>query len=149
MPDAESKPSAASSVRCFSRAALTMAAARGCSLPWSKLAARRSTSSLSKPVAATAFSKIGRPSVSVPVLSTMRVSTLRKVSMAVASRNNTPCVAPRPIATMMDMGVARPSAHGHAMISTETALSSPYTQLGSGPSKPQPRNVRSAAPTTA
>jgi hypothetical protein len=30
-----------------------------------------------------------------------------------------------PVATMMDIGVARPSAHGQAMISTATALISP------------------------
>src|SRR3989344_5634270 len=42
-------------------------------------------------------------------------------SMAAASLNNTPCVAPFPVATMMDMGVAKPSAQGQAMISTDTA----------------------------
>jgi hypothetical protein len=30
-----------------------------------------------------------------------------------------------PVATMMDIGVARPSAQGQAMISTETALIRP------------------------
>ena len=54
-----------------------------------------------------------------------------------ASRNSTPCMAPRPVATMMDMGVARPSAQGQAMISTATALTSPKTQRGSGPKRPQ------------
>src|SRR5436190_5174008 len=32
--------------------------------------------------------------------------------------------APRPTATIMDIGVARPSAHGQAMISTDTAATS-------------------------
>ena len=69
--------------------------------------------------------------------------------MAAASRNSTPRVAPRPLATMMDMGVARPSAQGQAMISTDTAVSVPCTQLGSGPKKPQASSVTSATPTTA
>ena len=33
--------------------------------------------------------------------------------------------APRPTPTMMDIGVASPSAHGQAMISTVTAATSP------------------------
>jgi hypothetical protein len=32
-------------------------------------------------------------------------------------------VAPRPVPTMIDIGVANPSAHGQAMIKTATALS--------------------------
>ena len=80
---------------------------------------------LAEPGAATARSKAGLPSVSVPVLSTISVSTLRRFSIAAASRNSTPCVAPRPVATMIDIGVARPSAQGQAMISTATALIRP------------------------
>src|SRR5690242_7565161 len=34
---------------------------------------------------------------------------------------------------MMEIGVASPSAHGHAMMSTATALTSAYANLGSGP----------------
>ncbi|MNC89063.1 hypothetical protein D3C83_49560 [compost metagenome] len=64
----------------------------------------------------------GFPSVRVPVLSTTSVSTARKVSMASAFLNSTPSVAPLPVATMIDMGVASPSAHGQAMMSTATAL---------------------------
>lgn len=44
--------------------------------------------------------------------------------MTPASRNSTPLRAPRPLATMIEIGVARPSAHGQAMISTDTAASS-------------------------
>ncbi len=66
----------------------------------------------------------GLPSVSVPVLSTSSVSTFSSVSSASACLISTPAWAPRPVATMMDIGVARPSAHGHAMISTATALTS-------------------------
>jgi hypothetical protein len=34
---------------------------------------------------------------------------------------------------MIDIGVARPSAHGHAMISTAMALTRAYDSRGSGP----------------
>jgi formate dehydrogenase maturation protein FdhE len=55
-------------------------------------------------------------------LSTISVSIVRSRSIASASRNSTPACAARPLATMIDIGVARPSAQGHAMISTATAL---------------------------
>ncbi len=42
--------------------------------------------------------------------------------MASAFRKSTPSVAPLPVATMIDIGVARPRAQGQAMISTETAV---------------------------
>ena len=45
----------------------------------------------------------------------------RAVSSASASRTSTPACAPRPVAVMIDIGVARPSAQGQAMISTEIA----------------------------
>ena len=63
----------------------------------------------------------GRPSVSVPVLSTTIVSTFSSRSSASACFTSTPSDAPRPVPTMIAIGVARPSAHGHAMISTATA----------------------------
>ena len=43
-------------------------------------------------------------------------------AQAKARRKSTPAVAPFPVATMMDIGVARPSAQGQAMMSTATAL---------------------------
>ena len=85
----------------------------------------RSTSASVPPGAATTLWKAGRPSVRVPVLSTIRVSTLRSDSIAAASRNSTPWVAALPVATITDIGVARPSAQGQAMISTATALMRP------------------------
>ena len=63
----------------------------------------------------------GLPSVSVPVLSTTSVSTFSSRSSASAERISTPAWAPLPTPTMIDIGVARPSAQGQAMISTETA----------------------------
>jgi len=85
----------------------------------------RNTSSSLKPGAATALWKLGLPSVSVPVLSTISVSMVRNCSIAAASRNSTPTVAALPVATMIDIGVARPRAQGQAMISTDTALIRP------------------------
>ena len=66
----------------------------------------------------------GLPSVSVPVLSTTRVSTFSSRSSASAFLISTPASAPRPTPTMIDIGVARPSAHGQAMMSTATAATS-------------------------
>ena len=37
---------------------------------------------------------------------------------------STPAVAPRPVPTMIAMGVARPRAQGQAMMSTATAATS-------------------------
>ena len=65
--------------------------------------------------------------------------------MASAFRNSTPTLAPFPVATMIDMGVARPSAHGHAMIRTETALTSACAMRGSGPTSAQTTNASTAA----
>ena len=66
----------------------------------------------------------GFPSVSVPVLSTTTVVTFPISSIASALRMSIPACAPRPTPTMIDIGVARPSAHGQAMMSTATALTS-------------------------
>ena len=53
---------------------------------------------------------------------------------------------------MIDIGVARPSAQGQAMINTDTALIRPWTQLESvadcGPNRPQPKKASSATVTT-
>ncbi len=76
---------------------------------------------LSKPAAATIATTLGLPSVSVPVLSTTSVSTFSIRSSASAFLISTPAAAPRPTPTMIDIGVARPSAQGQAMISTLTA----------------------------
>ena len=60
--------------------------------------------------------------MSVPVLSTTTVVTFSRTSRASALRNSTPSSAPRPVPTMMDIGVASPKAQGHATIRTATAL---------------------------
>ena len=91
----------------------------------------------------------GRPTVSVPVLSNTTLSTRWSVSSAAALRMSTPCSAPRPVATMIAVGVASPIAHGQAMTSTATALVSAYSIDGAGPSSHQPTNVSAAMTSTA
>ena len=75
----------------------------------------------SKPCAGTTAVTAGLPSVSVPVLSTTSVSTFSMRSSASAFLISTPAWAPRPTPTMIDIGVASPSAQGQAMMSTATA----------------------------
>ena len=62
---------------------------------------------------------------------------------------STPASAPRPVPTMMDIGVASPSAHGHAMMRTATAFTSAYARRGSGPQIAHATNVATATSTTA
>ena len=109
---------------CFSAAA-TIATASGCSLARSTLAASRRTSPSEKPGAGTTAVTAGLPSVRVPVLSTTSVSTFSMCSSASAFLMSTPACAPRPTPTMIDMGVASPSAQGQAMMSTATAATRP------------------------
>ena len=61
------------------------------------------------------------PSVTVPVLSRTTVVIRRVCSRTSGPLIRMPSCAPRPVPTMSAVGVARPSAHGHAMISTATA----------------------------
>ena len=91
----------------------------------------------------------GLPSVRVPVLSTTSVSTSRRTSIASALLNSTPLVAPFPDATMIDIGVASPSAQGQAMTSTATAFTMAWVIRGSGPTVAHAANARTAARTTA
>ena len=67
----------------------------------------------------------GLPSVIVPVLSRTMVSMCRAASRLSALRMRIPSLAPRPMPTMIAVGVARPRAHGQAIISTVTAAMSP------------------------
>ena len=83
----------------------------------------------------------GFPTVKVPVLSTMTTWTVCITSRTSALRISTPLLAPRPMPTMTDIGVASPSAHGQAMIRTATALVTAAGRRGSGPSQIQNRNV--------
>jgi len=82
-------------------------------------------------------------------LSTTRVSTFCITSSASAFLISTPIIAPFPVPTMMDMGVASPSAQGQAMISTATALITAWAMAGSGPHRLQTMKVMMAMTTTA
>src|SRR5262245_1946974 len=148
LPVTDRKSDTSARTRSLAWAPVTMAAASGCSLPLSRLAASLRISASVDPGATTALSR-GLPSVSVPVLSMTRVSTRSSTSRASACLIRMPASAPRPVATMMDMGVARPSAHGHAMMSTATALTSACAMRGGGPSQAQSANVSAAARMTA
>ena len=55
---------------------------------------------------------------------------------------------PRPTPTMMDIGVARPRAHGQAMMRTRRRRSA-CASFGSGPTSAQTGNASTAIPTTA
>ena len=56
--------------------------------------------------------RCGFPSVSVPVLSKTSVSTRSRTSRASAFLTSTPAAAPRPVPTMIDIGVASPGRTG-------------------------------------
>src|ERR1022692_3325159 len=71
------------------------------------------------------------------------------VSRASADRTRIPARAPFPVPTMTDSGVARPSAHGQAMISTATADTSARVNAGAGPAVNQTANVAMATAMTA
>ncbi|MNN85341.1 hypothetical protein D3C81_2026160 [compost metagenome] len=64
-------------------------------------------------------------------------------------RNRTPSSAPRPVPTMMEVGVARPMAQGQAMIRTATALTRAKVSAGDGPKKSQAAKVSAATRKTA
>ena len=90
LPVGESKSVAAAKAMPRCSAAATTAAASGCSLARSTLAARRNSSASSKPAAGVIAVTAGLPSVSVPVLSTTRVSTFSMRSSASAFLISTP-----------------------------------------------------------
>ena len=91
----------------------------------------------------------GRPSVSVPVLSRTTVSIRPAASSASPPRTRIPASAPRPVPTMIAVGVASPIAHGHAMITTPMNAVSARVSRGSGPSAYQATNVSAARTRTA
>src|SRR5712691_6757834 len=125
LPVGASNPTTSANAILRSAAASTIARASGCSLARSRLAARRRTPVSSRVSAGTTATTFGLPAVRVPVLSTTSVSTFSMRSSASAFLISTPAWAPRPTPTMIDIGVASPSAHGQAMISTLTAATSP------------------------
>ncbi len=87
------------------------------------------------------------PVVTVPVLSSTTVSMSREDSSAWYLVMKMPSCAPRPQATINAAGVARPSAHGHAMISTASAALN--ARSAGAPASSQPASVSPAAARTA
>ena len=132
----------------FSCPNFTIASANGCSLYLLSEAIFCNTSASLKPSTIIIFSTDGLPSVSVPVLSTINVFILFIFSSASAFFIKTPFCAPLPTPTITDIGVAKPKAHGHAMINTAIAFTKAYTYLGSGPNTAQTIKVRTETPTT-
>src|SRR5215831_3397209 len=100
----------------------TIASARRCSDPCSAAAASASSSSPATPSAGTTSVTTGLPTVNVPVLSNTTTPTRWRSSSDSALRISTPSCAPRPVPTMIAVGVAKPIAQGHAMTSTPTGL---------------------------
>jgi len=95
------------------------ALATGCSERLSAVAARVRSVLSSVPSAGTRSVTTGTPVVTVPVLSSTTTFALRAVSRASPPLMRIPCCAPLPVPTMTATGVARPSAQGQAIISTE------------------------------
>jgi len=86
------------------------------------------------------------PLVRVPVLSNTTVVIFRVRSSTSTPLIRIPRLAPRPVPTMIATGVARPSAHGQATISTATPAISPLP--GPPLSSHQPAKVASASAIT-
>ena len=125
-----------------------MARAMGCSDLASTEATNASTSARSNPGARIRSVSAGLPAVSVPVLSSATTRTDCSACNASPLRNSTPSSAPRPVPTMIDVGVASPIAQGQAMIRTATALTRPKVSAGSGPRINQTAKVSAASPIT-
>ena len=121
LPVIESNPVAAGMARPRSRAPATIAAASGCSLSASAAATSASSSSS---VQSPGGPDVGERGLAggdgAGLVQHDRVQLVRGLQR-LGGADQDPAWAPLPVPTMMDSGVARPSAHGQAMISTETA----------------------------
>ena len=93
----------------------------GCSLAASTAAAYRNASSRNTPSAQCTPTRVITPVVTVPVLSRMTVSMRRVLCKTSMPLITIPICAARPLPTINAVGVASPSAHGQAMMSTATA----------------------------
>jgi len=102
--------------------ASTIARPSGCSDPRSALAARCRTSSSVQPGAGMMSVSAGWPRVIVPVLSSTTRRTRPARSRVSLFLKRIPFSAPLVVPTMIAVGVARPSAQGHAITRTATAL---------------------------
>src|SRR6266540_1128021 len=123
-------------------AARTMASASGCSLSRSTAAPSRNSSSEVKPSVLSTAVTSGSPFVSVPVLSSTTVSRAAICSSAIAFLKRMPRCAPRPVPTMIAVGVASPSASGQVITTTVIATSS-ASKTGRSTTPNQTKNVPS------
>ncbi len=120
-PTRFAKSSTPSSVPTRSRAPSAIACATGAPRPARARPPAAGPRRRPRPDAATTSVRVIRPVVTVPVLSSTIVSTRRVCSSTSGPLIRMPSWAPRPVPTMSAVGVASPSAHGQAMISTATA----------------------------
>ena len=119
-----------------------MALATGCSLANSNAPAKPNTSARVAPAATTTSSSCITPVVTVPVLSNTTVSIRRVLCNTSTPLITMPICAARPLPTINAVGVARPSAHGQAIINTETAASNASAKRStSSPMKYHATNV--------
>ena len=102
-------------------ASSTMACPSGCSETCSQDAAIFKSSSWDIFSARTSIT-LGRPSVTVPVLSKTTVSALWLISRASPLFIRMPWLAPSPVPTIIAVGVASPNAQGHAITNTDTKI---------------------------
>ena len=123
-----------------------MARASGCSEADSSVTASCSSVASSSPVAGSTSVTAGSPRVRVPVLSSTRTLSFSAASRASALRIRIPAFAARPMPTISAVGVARPSAQGHAITSTATAGTSAPSKVPD--TNHQAANVMAASPTT-
>ena len=93
-----------------------------------------------RPAATSTSLTVIEPVVTVPVLSSTTVSIARVDSSASGPLIRMPSWAPRPVPTIKAIGVASPSAHGQAMISTATAA----VKAAAGPAPIPSQNPRVA-----
>ena len=124
-----------------------MACALGCSEGLSAAATAAATYSGSKPGRGWKSVSTALPSVRVPVLSIATTCTSASRCRAWPRRNRMPSSAPRPVATRIETGVARPMAQGQAMISTAIALTT--ARSSRLPISHQPAKASSASSITA
>lgn len=110
---------------CLASAWRQMAREKACVEAAASAVVRCSSSSSLVEGSQTIASTCGCPVVSVPVLSKQTVLIPAIRSRTSPLRNSTPRSAARPSAAQTAIGVARPSAQGQAMRTTDNAASSP------------------------
>src|SRR5699024_2932547 len=99
----------------------------GCSDWFSALPTNCNTSFSVNPSVTNTFVNVGSPFVTVPVLSKTTVSTDCVFSKCSPPLKRTPISADRPDPAIIDVGVARPSAHGQAITKIEITRSEEHT----------------------